>query len=189
MGGKIGQEDDLPRLMRAAQAGDARAYSTLLHILAPKVREMVRRRLRSLQPQDVDDLVQDILLSVHAARATYDPSRPFLPWLAAIARNRMADSARRYGRRAAHEVAPDRPVETFAADDTNMPANRYGDSEALAQAMTKLPQGQRQALELTKLREMSLKEAAAATGSSVGALKVSVHRGISALRKALGGEN
>jgi DNA-directed RNA polymerase specialized sigma24 family protein len=46
-----------------------------------------------------------------------------------------------------------------------------------------------QAIELMKLREMSLKEAAAATGTSIGALKVSVHRGISALRKALGAAN
>jgi RNA polymerase sigma-70 factor (ECF subfamily) len=55
--------------------------------------------------------------------------------------------------------------------------------------MTKLPQGQRQAIELMKLREMSLKEAAAATGTSIGALKVSVHRGMSALRKALGAKD
>lgn len=186
MGRKIGQEQDLPALMRAAQAGDARAYSSLLHLLTPLVRATVRQRLPFLQPPDVDDLVQDILLSVHEARATYDPSRPLLPWLAAIARHRMADSARRYARRMAHEVPADRPVETFPAEDANMSTDRYGDAEALAQAMTRLPHSQRQAIELMKLREMSLKEAAAATGTSIGALKVSVHRGISALRKALG---
>jgi RNA polymerase sigma-70 factor (ECF subfamily) len=150
---------------------------------------MVRQRLRFLQPQDVDDLVQDVLLSVHAARASYDPNRPFLPWLAAIARNRTADGARRYARRAAHEVPIDRPAETFPAEDANMSADGYADAEALAQAMTRLPHGQRQAIELMKLREMSLKEAAAATGTTIGALKVSVHRGISALRKALGAAN
>ena len=172
--------------MRAAQAGDRNAYTALLGALAPLVKATVRRRFGFLQSQDIDDLVQDVLLSVHAARATYDPARPFLPWLMAIARNRMADGARRYARRAAHEVVSEQPPETFPAEDANMAVNRYGDAEALAQAMTELPQGQRQAIELMKLREMSLKEAAAATGTSVGALKVSVHRGISALRKALG---
>lgn len=170
--------------MRAAQAGDRRAYAALLCAVVPLVKEAVRQRFRFLQSQDIDDLVQDILLSVHAARATYDSARPFLPWLMAIARNRMADSARRHARRAAYEVPSEQPVETFPANDANMSAND-GDAEALVQAMTKLPQGQRQAIELMKLREMSLKEAAAATGTSVGALKVSVHRGISALRKAL----
>lgn len=189
MGRTDGQAQDLSALMRAAQAGDARAYSSLLNLLAPLVRDLVRRRLRFLQPQDVDDLVQDVLLSVHAARATYDPNRPFHPWLGAIVRNRMADGARRYARRWAHEVPPGRPAETFPDHDANMSADRYGDAEALAQAIARLPHSQRQAVELMKLREMSLKEAAAVTGTSIGALKVSVHRGISALRKALGAAN
>jgi RNA polymerase sigma-70 factor (ECF subfamily) len=186
MGRSTGQEQTLAGLMRAAQAGDGRAYSELLRILVPVVRDMVRQRLRFLQAPDVDDLVQDVLLSVHAARATYDPTRPFLPWLTAIARNRVADGARRYVRRAANEVPSEQSIETFSADDPNIPANGYGDAEALAQAMTKLPRGQRQAIELMKLREMSLREAAAATGTSIGALKVSVHRGMSALRRLLG---
>jgi RNA polymerase sigma-70 factor (ECF subfamily) len=63
----------------------------------------------------------------------------------------------------------------------------YGDAQALAQAMADLPSGQRQAIELIKLREMSLKEASTVSGISVGALKVAVHRGIAALRRALTG--
>jgi RNA polymerase sigma-70 factor (ECF subfamily) len=182
----VEQEQRLAALMRAAQAGDRRAYTALLYALVPLVKTTVRRRFAFLQPSDIDDLVQDILLSVHAALAAYDPARPFLPWLMAIARNRLADGARRYARRTAWEVPSEQPPETFAAEDANTSSNRYGDAEALAQAMTKLPHSQRQAVELMKLREMSLKEAAAATGMSIGALKVSVHRGISALRKALG---
>ncbi len=153
------------------------------------MRDTARRRFGFLQQQDIDDLVQDVLLSIHVSRAAYDPTRPFLPWLRAIARNRTADSARRHVRRAVYEVLTNPPPETFPTGDTNMTADGYGDAEALAQAMTKLPPGQRQAIELTKLQEMSLKEAAAATGTSIGALKVSVHRGLSALRKALGTSN
>jgi RNA polymerase sigma factor (sigma-70 family) len=186
MSRNVEQEQRLAALMRAAQAGDKSAYTALLCALVPLVKVTVRQRFGFLQPQDIDDLVQDVLLSLHATRATYDPARPFLPWLMAIARNRMADGARRYVRRAVHEVPSEQPVETFPAEDANRSANGYGDAEALAQAMTKLPHSQRQAIELMKLREMSLKEAAAATGTSVGALKVAVHRGISALRKALG---
>ena len=177
----------LASLMRSAQDGDRSAYLALLGEAAALAKQMVRHRLPFLQPQDVEDLVQDVLLSVHAARSTYDPGRPFLPWLAAIARNRMADGARRYARRAANEVVSDRPPETFPADEANKPLDRYGDAEALAQAMADLPPGQRQAIELIKLREMSLKEASAASGVSVGALKVAVHRGVAALRRALTG--
>jgi RNA polymerase sigma factor (sigma-70 family) len=189
MGQNRGQEEALAVLMRAAQAGNKGAYSQLLHSLVPLMKDVVRERYRFLQTQDIDDVVQDILLSVHVARAAYDPARPFLPWLMAIARHRMADSARRYARRAAHEIGTDKPPETFPAGETNVSASGYGDTRALAKALSKLPRSQREAVELTKLREMSLKEASAATGSSVGALKVSVHRGLSALRKALGGTN
>jgi RNA polymerase sigma-70 factor (ECF subfamily) len=125
------------------------------------------------------------LLSLHAVRATYDPERPFLPWLLAIARNRMVDSARRYGRRAAHEVQVQNVDVTFSDEATNIAAEVYGDPEALRQAIAGLPRGQREAIEMLKLREMSLKEAAAASGMSIGALKVSVHRAIGSLRKAL----
>jgi RNA polymerase sigma-70 factor (ECF subfamily) len=171
--------------MRTVQSGDSHAYAELLRLLVPIVRAMVRQRLRFAQPQDVDDLVQDILLSVHTARATYDPDRAFQPWLAAIVRNRVADNARRYARRVAHEVSAERPVETFPAEGAKMSTTAYGDAEALAQAMAALPPGQRQAIELMKLQELSLKDAAKITGTSVGALKVSVHRGILALRKVL----
>lgn len=180
------QEQRLADLMRSAQGGDAGAYAVLLNAVASLVRQAIRRRFNRLQPQDVEDLVQDVLLSLHAARATYDPARPFLPWLMAITRNRVADGARRYARRIANEVACDPLPETFASEGANMPIESYGDGQALTQAMADLPPAQRQAIELTKLREMSLKEAAAVSGSSVGALKVAVHRGIAALRRALG---
>jgi RNA polymerase sigma-70 factor (ECF subfamily) len=62
--------------------------------------------------------------------------------------------------------------------------NGYGNAEALRQATTKPPYGQRQAIELMKLREMS-RTRPEHTGTSNGALKVSVHPRMSALRKAL----
>ena len=97
-------DDLLASLMKAAQAGDARAYARLLSDIAPRLRRVVRGQRRALKVEDVEDLVQDILLSLHAVRASYDPQRPFMPWLLAIARNRLADGSRRYARRAAHEV-------------------------------------------------------------------------------------
>src|SRR5207245_9823481 len=78
-------------LMRATQAGDRESYALLLHELIPLLRRAVRRQRALLKPQDAEDLVQDILLSLHEARRSYDPARPFLPWLMAIVRNRLAD--------------------------------------------------------------------------------------------------
>src|SRR5215467_15937843 len=82
-------------LMRATQAGDRESYARLLHALIPLLRRAVRRQRALLKPQDAEDLVQDILLSLHQARRSYDPTRPFLPWLMAIVHNRVTDGARR----------------------------------------------------------------------------------------------
>jgi len=177
--------DRFATLMKAAQGGDREAYVELMRELAPRLRQIVRRYRGFLGNEDIEDLVQDILLSVHAVRATYDPARPFMPWLLAITRNRLADGARRHARQAAHEVPVEDLAVTFADERTNTTTEVYGDPKALKQAIQELPPGQRGAIEMLKLREMSLKEAAAATGISVGALKVATFRAMDALRRRL----
>ena len=179
-------EDDrsYETLMQAAQNGDAQAYTLLLKKITPRLRHAVRNQRRFLDPADIDDIVQEILISLHAVRVTYDPRRPFMPWMMAIARNRLADSGRRHARQNAHEVRADEITVTFSEDDTNI-LDTYGDPEALHRAIKTLPPGQREAVEMLKLREMSLKEAASASGATTGALKVSVHRAMTTLRKVL----
>ena len=60
------------------------------------------------------------------------------------------------------------------------------DARILHDALAQLPSGQRSAIRMLKLEEMSLKEAALASGMTVAALKVASHRGLKALRKLLG---
>jgi RNA polymerase sigma factor (sigma-70 family) len=178
-------DSDLVELMVGARGGDAQAYEDLLQAIAEIVRGIVRRRRGFLGADEVDDVVQDVLLSVHAVRATYDSGRPFLPWLYSIVRNRLADRARVHGRSTAHEIVFDDLDVTFSAAETNLPGEEYRDSQALHTAIASLPRGQREAIELLKLKGMSLKEAATATGTSVGALKVATHRAMIALRRML----
>ena len=180
--------DRLAILMKSAQEGDAGAYTALMEELTSRLRGIVRRHRGFLAREDVEDLVQDILLSVHSVRATYDPGRPFMPWILAIARNRLVDSARRYARTSAHEVTVEDLAVTFSNVSANLPSDDVRDPEALRQAIGELPPGQRSAIELLKLRELSLKEAAAETGTSIGALKVATHRAMAALRTRLRGK-
>lgn len=170
-------------MMRAAQDGDTATYNRLLREIAPAIRRIVGNRMPS--PADAEDVVQDVLLSVHAVRHTYDPDRPFLPWLMAITRHRVMDRLRRIGRRAAHEIVVEELPETFSEVEANTSENALAASAALERAIADLSPGQRQAIEMLKLKEMSLKEASAASGVSVSALKVAAHRAIKALRVAL----
>jgi RNA polymerase sigma factor (sigma-70 family) len=177
------------KLMQAAQAGDAGAYLDLLRAITPRIGRIVARQRGFAGTEAVEDLVQDVLLSLHAVRATYDPRRPFMPWLLAIVRNRLADGARRFGRITAHEMGVEDLDVTFAIPGTNSDRDIYGDVEELYGAIQSLPMRERQAIELLKLREMSLKEASAASGVSVGALKVATHRAMAALRRVLRSES
>ena len=89
-------------LMARAQDGDGLAYRRLLEEVTPYLRSLAARH-RGLSGE-TEDTVQDILLTLHAARHSYDANRPFGPWLLAIARRRIADRLRRLGRRAAARV-------------------------------------------------------------------------------------
>jgi RNA polymerase sigma factor (sigma-70 family) len=134
----------LSSLMRKAQDGDQGAYAALLREVLPILKRVVQARLGFLPVMDREDLVQDILMSLHAARATYDPARPFKPWLMTIAHNRMVDQARRNSRRTANEIAVDEYPVDVADADSGAAADRYGDPEELREAIKTLPKGQPQ---------------------------------------------
>jgi RNA polymerase sigma-70 factor (ECF subfamily) len=167
-------------LMAHAQAGDQGAYRRLLEAIAPYVRALAVKSHRD--PADIEDVVQDVLLTVHAVRHTYDPTRPFGPWLVAIAHRRITDRLRRQGRTTARETPLTEEHETFAAPAANY-EERVSADRALRVAIERLPAGQRDAIRLLKLQEMSLQQAAGATGNSVAALKVATHRAMKNLRK------
>lgn len=186
MDDRASADERLGQLMRAAQGGDGAAYRELLEAIAVRIRRVASGRTFG-GADGIEDLVQDVLLSVHAVRATYDPERPFMPWLFAIVRHRLADRARRYYRQGAHELAAEDAGVTFDELAAKIDEEGSGpDVQALSAAIRALPPGQRQAIELLKLQELSLKEASARTGLSVGALKLATHRAMTSLRRALG---
>lgn len=183
-------EHHWPEWMARAQGGDKAAYQRLLAAVAPRVRAIVGRKVAD--PDRAEDVVQEVLLSVHKNRHTYDPALPFGPWLATIAERRTSDWLRQHYRRGGREVLVDEYPETFSDDGANTPeedALAFDDADRLHRALAKLPAGQRQAVEMLKLKEMSLKEASEASGMSVAALKVAMHRALKALRAEMAEEN
>ena len=174
------------RVMRAAQDGDRAAYERLLRDILPFIRA-IAGRWHSRRDR-AEDVVQDILLTVHRVRHTYDPARPFSHWLATLAKRRAIDALRRGGRTEKYEIADEDAYVTFADPAANTEAASRGQASGLGAAISSLPQGQREALELLKLREMSLAEAANVSGKSISALKVNVHRAIKSLRAQMKGE-
>jgi RNA polymerase sigma factor (sigma-70 family) len=176
------RDTDWAILMAHAQDGDRSAYQRLLREITPYLRSLAAHRHRD--PSDIEDAVQDILLTVHAIRHTFDPTRPFGPWLVTIANRRFIDRLRRQGRRRDRETPLTPEHETFSEPRANL--EERPDRHELEKAIDELPPMQRKAVQLLKLNEMSLKEASTASGMSVASLKVNVHRAVKNLRKILG---
>ncbi len=177
------RELDWSILMAHAQDGEREAYRRLLGEITPYVRSLAAKHHRD--DYDIEDTVQDVLLTVHAIRHTYDPARPFGPWLVAIARRRIADRLRRQVRWRSRETALEPEHESLAAPEA-MSAETLSEALSVRDAVERLPVGQRKAITLTKLQEMSLQQASAASGMSIAALKVATHRALKNLRKTLG---
>ncbi len=172
-------------LMVAAQAGDKAAYGRLLRECTPLIRRVVRR---GMTPDRVDDVVQDVLFTIHRARHAYDPSRSFSAWVITIAQRRAVDLLRNRGRHDHREVHNPLAYEAFADEVVDRERDgllERGDG-TLEAALADLPPRQREAVEALALRQMSLDEAAEATGIKKGALKVSLHRALKSLRERFG---
>jgi len=179
-------ERQLAGLMAAAQGGDAASYQRLLKECLPLIAATARRR--GVPPDQVDDVVQEVLITIHRARATYDPTRPFLPWLRAIAERRAIDGLRRRGRQAGREVFDPLAYESHpdGAEAADAGLDREQQVAVLRAEIENLPPGQRQAAERLGLSGQTLEEAAADTGRSKTALKVNLHRAVKVLRARMG---
>ena len=164
------------RLMIAAQAGDKAAYRLLLDELQVWLRRYFNRRL---PPDVVDDAVQDALVAVHTKRHTWDPARPFGPWLAGIARYKWIDRLRNL---TAHrtEVLHD----GLSVDDHS---NGVVSAQVLGSLLATLKPAQADAIRLVRLEGRSIKDAAALTGQSESLVKVNIHRGLTRLAKTVEG--
>jgi RNA polymerase sigma-70 factor, ECF subfamily len=162
--------------MAAAHRGDARLYERLLDELATVIERYITRRFGALS--FTEDCVQECLLAIHHARHTYDPSRPFRPWLFAIVRNKTIDLLRRsYAR----EPVPSEPL-----DEIDIAAVPTLDTEIdTGNILGRLKPQFRRALTLTKVFGYSVNEAAERTGISEAAMKSRVSRAIKAAESLL----
>ncbi|HTK13968.1 MAG TPA: sigma-70 family RNA polymerase sigma factor [Xanthobacteraceae bacterium] len=172
-------------LMSAAQAGDRASYERLLRECAPLVRRVVSRQ--GVRGDRVEDVVQDVFLTVHRARLTYDPTRSFTAWLCIIAQRRAIDALRSSGRQASREVFSPVHYENHTAAAPEHDAHIDAGSHKLRDLVEQLPPGQREAVETLALRQLSLDEASGVTGKTTGALKVNMHRALKTLRSRFGG--
>jgi RNA polymerase sigma-70 factor (ECF subfamily) len=178
------QEERATALMIDTQRGDASAYSELLTLLAAASRQYARNRLGDVPW--LDDVAQEVLVTVHKARATYDARRPFAPWFYAILSHRMIDVLRKERRVTSREVGGDQLPEAVTQQGSGRDGGYDVDSKELRAALEALPPRQREVVSALKLRDESVKEVSERLGMSASSVKVTAHRGYRALRRLLG---
>jgi RNA polymerase sigma factor (sigma-70 family) len=162
--------------MTGSLNGDAAAHGALLRALLPVLRGYFMRRIGALG--DVEDLVQETLIAVHRKRASYDPARPFGPWLFAVARYKMIDSIRRQRPHVPLDGLEDMLGDGGFEDSVSAKL----DVEAM---LATLPPKQAAMIRDTRIEGLSTAEAAARRDVSESDVKVSVHRGLKALGERL----
>lgn len=157
-------------LMVASQGGNGGAYRRLLGEISIWLERYFARRLPH---GEVDDALQETLMAVHRRRHTYDPRQPLAPWLAAIAKRKWIDQLRALERRATEELPEALSVADHEAAVTS--------ASVLTSLIGMLPSAQAQVILLVKLQGYTIAEASSATGQSVAAVKVNLHRGLARL--------
>jgi RNA polymerase sigma-70 factor (ECF subfamily) len=166
--------------MVSAQTGNGSDYRQLLKELSVVIQKFLRSRFGHYP--FIEDCVQEALIAVHQARHTYDPKRPFRPWLFAIVRNKAIDFLRRQRSREQAFGAFQREQEILSQPGRqSISQNEISEGRLLEL----LPAPHKEVLVLTKIYGFSVAETAEKLGISEGAVKVRVHRAVRKLRQML----
>lgn len=171
-------------LMQALKAGRAAAFETLY---ARHHRAVFHFLLRALGDRPAaEDLLQEAFLRVYIHRTDYRPTAAFRTWLFTIARNLLIDHVRQ--RHARPALAREDPPATVP--DPGASPLQHAQAQDLAArlqaAILRLPPAQREVLLLSRFAGLAHTDVAQVTGASPGAVRVTLHRALRALRNLLG---
>lgn len=163
--------------MRAAVNGDVQAYHRFLSAVTPHLRAMARRRCEQFGApvSEAEDVVQEVLLTIHLKRGTWDASRPIGPWLSTIVRNKLIDGLRRRGR---HTSVPiDDVIDILEAEEQTDALDRLDVDRMLEQ----LKDPQKTIVRSISVEGTSVRETADRLQMTEGAVRVALHRALKVL--------
>ncbi len=168
----VPQRERASQLMSEHAAGDARAFPALYPLLRPKLAKLCRS---FVGPDEAEDVLQEVFLKLHRARASFTPGGNAFAWAYAVARATCLDRLRARAREAV-------PMEPAALEHRAAP--RAPESE-LGGVLDQFSDCLRTTYMLVKVEGMECREAAALLGTSTSAVKQRVHRATALLREQL----
>ncbi|NBZ86349.1 sigma-70 family RNA polymerase sigma factor [Stagnihabitans tardus] len=167
-----GLEESLSHSLRAAIAGDQRAYADFLERVAGRLRGTLWRKIGT----EAEDIVQETLLAIHLKRDTWDAGQPVLPWVHAIARYKMIDAFRRKGRRVELDIGDF--IETLPQPEAETVSDRE-----IGRALGLLGPGQKAVVASISVEGRTISETASVLGMTETAVRVALHRGLAAISR------
>ncbi|MCB0319288.1 MAG: RNA polymerase sigma factor [Bdellovibrionales bacterium] len=174
---QISEHDRLRDLATRSQQGDKEAYRSLLHYAQNRVILYLNPRISSLEVRE--DLLQDILLSLHISLPSYSGRDSFLSWLFTIIRRRFIDYLRKKKRNTMEEIAEGPWFELQPAE------SEIASFDLFRGALTTLPSQKREAIELVHLQGFSIPDAARTMKISENNLRVTLHRATKEIKEKL----
>lgn len=177
--GQRSECDDEVSTLRAARAGDRRAFSTLYARYAGRVRAQLTRTAPASQ---IDDLVQETFLKAYLALPGFRGEGSFAGWLSAIARHVSHGEHRRQGRAPWRLFSTEREAQDA---ERALTAPSTGDRPALTEALATLSPRLREAVVLSDVEGHTLAEIAARLEEPLPTVAARVRRGRAGLRRVL----
>ena len=174
----MGFADQLEVIVRRCIDGDRAAFEELFEIYQPRLKYYVRRL--DCDGVNVDDIGQDIWLTVIKKIGKLKDVRSFNVWLYRIARNKVYDGFRRKDRFVSLPEDEDIPVS--GSEESGFDEE---DAEKLHLALNNLKPYHREVLTLGFLEQMSYQSIADVIGCSIGTVRSRMFYAKRSLRKEL----
>lgn len=172
---------ELTRKLLAGLAGDGAAYADFLSQLSPILRRIIGKKIPF---SDVEDVLQEVLISIHKARHTYDGKRPLMPWLMAITSFRVTDYLRKCYSDMRNHCVDIADYENVLEAVTKTP----GETESINKMLDGVAERERKILSLMHMEGYTVKQVGIKLGMKESAVKVAAHRAIKKIRKQVGND-
>jgi RNA polymerase sigma-70 factor (ECF subfamily) len=176
------------RLIQRARQGDRSAFAELVDKYRNRIFGYLLRMVGNRE--DALDLAQETFLRVFSSLDSFNPDRPFKPWLYRIATNLAID----YLRRRRDVVSLDAPLHNQEgwhlqlADEAPGPVERQEQAELaeyLARLVSQLPENYRSAILLRHGHDLTYQQMAEILGVPVSTVKTRLFRARERLRQEL----
>ncbi len=169
----------LTAMFLSGLGGNQADYAQFLTTITPILKRITARRIPA---SDVEDVAQEILISIHKARHTYDGSRPIMPWIASIAQFRITDNLRKYYTQRQDKTVDISELEEILPDVTEDASS----NESIDEWLEDVPEQQKRILTLMHVEGYTAKEVGLQMNMNESAVKVAAHRAIKKIRMKFG---